>query len=844
MSGPRTGYFERRLETLPIDLVMSDLIAGLSEANSVVLVAPPGAGKTTRVPLALLDCDWVNDGKIVMLEPRRLAARAAAQHMARQIGENVGETVGYRVRMDSVSTARTKIEVVTEGIFTRMILSDPELNGVSAVLFDEFHERNLDGDLGLALALDVQQALRPELRIIPMSATLDGAKVTHLLENARIIESKGRLYPVDIEYRPSPPRTPIEQKMASAIRRTVSAQREDGTSVLCFLPGQGEIHRTAELLHDLPADIEIRMLYGALDGREQDAAIAPAPAGRRKIVLATPVAETSITIEGISTVIDSGLVRVPRYEADVGTTRLETVRASKSAIDQRAGRAGRTGPGMAIRLWNEGQTRALPDHASPEILNADLSSLVLDLADWGTNDPGDLTWLDSPPEAAWRFAVELLQQLGAVAKDGRITAKGRAIRQLNLPPRLATMVHHAAGAGQERQAALLATVMSETGLGGSDPDLETRLTKATNGASERFRKARKLAERIAKTAESIVNSAKTDRLSIGGLVSLAWPERIAKQVRVEGSEQGSFAVFALANGRQARLHGPAHLQRSELLAVAEMTGQASRAVIRSAAPLEYGDIKTLHDDKFEQERIVFVDASSKKVKATERELLGALRLKESPSPLGTDDDIATAITTFLREHGLSVLPSVDRAFHLIDRLRFAHSCMPDHYPDASEEALMRSLDQWLVPFLAGVDHLAQINDAVFSEAIGFFAGPDTIRRLEKDFPPTYAAPEGSRFKIRYNDGKAVVSLRVQQVYGLTDHPKIGGGRVPLTLELLSPAMRPIQLTEDIAGFWKGSWDDVRKEMRGRYPKHLWPEAPAKTAATRKTKSSLNNGKGG
>ncbi|WP_423868442.1 ATP-dependent helicase HrpB, partial [Bradyrhizobium sp.] len=606
--------FVRAFDTpLPIDDVLDELSRTLAGHNAAVLVAPPGAGKTTRVPLALLDSPWLNNKKIIVLEPRRIAARASAGRMAQTLGERVGETVGYRVRFGSKVSRATRIEVVTEGIFSRQILDDPELSDVAAVLFDEFHERSLDADLGLALARDAQTGLREDLRILVMSATLDGARVSRLLGASPVIESLGRSHPVETRYLGRKADAPLERQMADAI---ATALRADPGSVLAFLPGAAEIRRTqnllAERIHD--AGIEIVPLFGALDAAVQDRAIAPAPRGVRKVVLATSIAETSLTIEGVRIVVDCGMARVPRYEPDIGLTRLETVRASRAAVDQRRGRAGRTEPGVCYRLWDEPQTASLPAYTQPEILSADLSSLLLDVAQWGLSDPTTLAFLDAPPAPALKEAKSLLRDLGALDADGRITAEGKSLRALALPPRLARMIVDAHRLGAGAEAAEIAAVLTERGLGGDSVDLDARLDQFRRDRSQRAASARSLAQRWAaqvKTDEGagrrspqgggerieLPQSRKENTpagapdLTTGVMLALAFPDRVARN-RGNGS-------FLLANGRGAAVDQALGLSRAPFIAVAELTGTAAQGRILLAAPIAQADIESGFADRIE-----------------------------------------------------------------------------------------------------------------------------------------------------------------------------------------------------------------------------------------------------
>ena len=822
------------LPPLPIDACLPELRETVAGQNCAVLVAAPGAGKTTRVPLALLDEAWTKGGRIIVLEPRRIAARAAASHMASLLGEQPGETVGYRVRMDSKVSTRTRIEVVTEGVFTRMALEDPELSGIAAVLFDEFHERSLDGDLGLALALDIQGALREDLRILPMSATIDGAKVAGLLGGAPVIESEGRAYPVEIRYARRDPDERAEDSVAAAIR---TALREETGSILAFLPGQGEIMRCASRLEDsLPPDTDICPLYGALSPAEQDRAIRPAPEGHRKVVIATSIAETSITIDGVRIVIDSGLARVPRFEPGTGLTRLETIRASRASVDQRAGRAGRTAPGIAIRLWHEGQTSALPDAAAPEILESDLSGLVLDLASWGVTDPATLKWLDLPPGPAWNEAVTLLRSLDCLNEDGTITKEGAAMRAMPLPPRLAHMVLEGARHGAARDAAMLAMLVTERGLGGNVPDLAERLERAGRDQGRRARDVRQAAARQAKQAEKAAMAEKSAgktsgaMLSAGGLLSLAWPDRIAKRVGQNG--QGE-ALFRLANGRQARMAETSPLGRAEFLVAAEIQGSAGNARILSGAQISAEEIELLHGHHIREERLVEADDSGR-LRARKVTRIGTLELSSKPDSITAADDAGTLLIAHIRGGGLEVL-DFGHAAEFRHRLGFLHHHLPERFPDVSDEALLGTLETWLGPFIGNATSLAQVTPDKLHDALAFLVGHANAADTDCLAPARFVTPAGSAIRLRYEGEKAILQVRVQEMFGTSVHPAILDGKLPLVVELLSPAGRPVQTTLDLPGFWHGSWRDVRSEMRGRYPKHVWPEDPANAQPTARAK---------
>ncbi|MBA1139781.1 ATP-dependent helicase HrpB [Mesorhizobium neociceri] len=852
----------RPLPELPVSAVLPALSEALGVGNSAVLVAPPGAGKTTLVPLALLDAPWLGAGKIVLLEPRRLAARAAARRMAELLGEEPGETVGYAMRMENRTSARTKILVVTEGVLARMILDDPELPGISAVIFDEFHERSLDGDFGLALALDVQSALRPDLRLLVMSATLDGARVAKLLSGAPVIESQGRAFPVDIRYDERPAGIPIEDAMAKAIR---SALAEESGSVLAFLPGQREIERTAERLQGrLGADTDIVPLYGQLDNRAQDAAIKPAPPGRRKVVLATSIAETSITIDGVRVVIDSGLSRLPRYEPASGLTRLETVRVSRASADQRAGRAGRTQAGVAIRLWRAEQTAALPAFTPPEILEADLSGLLLDCAAFGVADPASLSFLDPPPTPALNEARALLSALHAIDAAGRLTEAGGAMRKLALPVRLAHMVAEAAGTGHALEAATLAVLLTERGLGGDGADLERRLMRFRSEKSPRAVAARQLAERLAKQASSpsplwggsireaergggrpsAAPPPRLPRLAAQGMLAdpphkgegknagllliHAWPDRVAKA-------RGERGRFVLANGSGAMLDAADPLAGEAWLVVADLQGKAQNARITAAAAVDEADIRAALSDRIETRREVSFDRERRAVRVRETARLGAITLSERmlPAPTGTDAD--RAILEALREHGLSLLEWGKDGETLRQRLGWLHRGLGAPWPDVSDAALLERLDDWLLAFLPGKASFASIDPGALSSGLMALVPHELQRKIGTLAPTHFDAPSGSHVPIRYDGEWPVLAIRVQELFGLDRHPAIANGTVPLTLELLSPAHRPIQTTRDLPGFWRGSWAEVRTDMRGRYPRHVWPENPLLAAATARAK---------
>jgi ATP-dependent RNA helicase HrpB len=827
------------LAPLPIDAVTPDLTAALTHVTTAVLVAPPGAGKTTRLPLVLAKEPWAADRRILVLEPRRLAARAAAARMAQTLGEKVGDTVGYRVRFGTQVSKRTRIEVITEGIFTGLIQDDPSLDGVAAVLFDEFHERSLDADLGLALARDAQQGLRDDLRLVIMSATIDGARIAAALDSAPVITSEGRAFEVETRYLGRDPAKPVEPQVADAVLR---ALRAETGSVLVFLPGVAEIRRTETLLRERVADpaVDVFALHGTLDFDAQDRAIAPAAAGRRKVVLATSIAETSLTIEGVRVVVDSGLARVPRYEPDVGLTRLETVRVSRAAADQRCGRAGRTAPGVCYRLWDEPQTASLEPYAQPEILAADLSALVLDLAQWGVADPAKLTFLDPPPAPSLNEARTLLTALGAIDGAGRITPEGKLLNRLPLPPRLARMVVDAGRGGDGRAAAEIAAVLTERGLGGNDADLRHRIDGLRRDRSARAAEARRMAGRWAEMAAPQARNrggaaaggtaAVPGAPSLGAILALAYPERIAKN---RGAATGA---FLLANGRGAYMDPASSLAREPFLAVAELIGGAAQSRITLATAIDLADIETRFADRIEAGEEVTCDPRTLALRARRWRRLGAIALSEQPLPVSPGEATAKALTAAIVQAGLDRLPWTKALRQWRDRVQFLRRSEGDEWPDLSGAALVATTEAWLEPLLMDKTALADVTASGFEAALHELLPYNLRRRLETEAPTHFDAPSGSRAPIDYEAEEGPkLAIRVQELFGLSRHPAIAGGRVPLVIELLSPAHRPVQVTRDLPQFWRGSYAAVRSEMRGRYPRHPWPEDPASAEATRRAK---------
>lgn len=809
---------------LPIDEALPALSAALAAAPNAVLVAPPGAGKTTRAPLALMDEPWVGGRKIIMLEPRRLAARAAANRMAQSLDERVGETIGLRVRAETKVSGKTRIEVVTEGVFTRLILDDPELGGIAAVLFDEQHERSLESDLALALTLDAQAGLRPDLRILPMSATLDGARVSKLLGESQIVESQGRAFPVETRYRGRDPQRRIEDEMTDAI---LAALRSEDGSLLCFLPGAGEIRRVQERVQERLSDtnVIIAPLFGALDFRAQDLAISPAPAGKRKVVLATSIAETSLTIDGVRVVIDSGLSRRPRFDPASGLTALETVHVSRASADQRKGRAGRTQPGVCWRLWDEQQTRALPAFDKPEILDADLSSLALDLARWGAR-PESLQWLDAPPTAAYSEALNLLRGLHALDHDGRITPHGAKLSTIPLPPRLAHLVIEGAERGMGLSAARVAALLSDRGIGGDDADARHRLERMARGASSKDREALDLADRYARIAGVRSDEKPGD---IGALIALAFPERI-------GQARGKPGAFVTVSGRGAAIPPESALAREPFLAIAEMQGSAAEARVTLAAPISRAAIETLFAEDIETAEDAGFDAQTRSVRSRKVTRLGRVIMSEGPGQKLDPEAATKALAEGLQSLGFPALPGAENFAAMRARLAFLHAHAPEDWPDVSDDALWAQAADWLIPALAGKFRVDDLGENTLAEALLNLLPWDGRGKLDRLAPSHFSTPAGTNRPIDYSAaGGPSLGVRVQEMFGLATHPSVLDGRVPLTIELLSPAFRPVQTTKDLPGFWRGSYAAVRTDMRGRYPKHPWPEDPLNADPTTRAK---------
>ena len=808
----------------PINSVLPELIAALVTHNTVLLQAPPGAGKTTQVPPALLKADWRFDRRILMLEPRRLAARSAARFMARAMGESVGDTVGYRVRLESRVSARTRIEIVTEGILTRMIQADPALSNYAAVLFDEFHERSLNADLGLALVRESQQALREDLRIVVMSATLDVQPLARLLDDAPVIRSEGRSYPVSIEYRPPGTDRPLLAHVAATIRHSLS---RDNGSLLVFLPGVGEIRRVGELLAGhLDESVILAPLYGDLSAADQDAAIAPAPDGQRKIVLATAIAESSLTIEGVRVVIDAGQQRRARFDPNSGMSRLLTSRISKASAEQRAGRAGRLEPGNCYRLWSASEQTTLPAFTPPEIGEADLAGLVLELAHWGALDPDQLTWLDRPPAAHWDQARDLLQWLDALDDGGQITAHGRAILELGLHPRLAHMVLAGRKRGRGRLAAELAALLSERDILTDRPgvDMMLRVQALRSGGNRqvhrgRLAQVRKLARSFTSRADENHDSEAETHNDIGRLLALAFPDRIGRNRNRRGR-------FHLSNGRGAFLFDDDALAGCDFLVAAELDGQAREARIFLAASVTLTELEDDLAGHIHETTSAEWDERRGTVVASRKRMLGELVLAETPLDTPEPAVLEAGLLDAVRQRGLEALNWAEHSQQWLARVRLAHQLWPQDWPDFSDERLMAELECWFGPFLAGQRRWGDVVKIDLLGALKARLDHAGQQALEQLFPVSLTIPTGRAVKIDYTaEGGPVLATKLQSLFGMTDSPRVAGGQVAIVIHLLSPAGRPLAVTADLNSFWRNVYPEVRKDMRGRYPKHPWPEDP-------------------
>lgn len=828
---------------LPIESILAELREALTSVGAAVVHAPPGAGKTTGVPPALLHEAWLGAGRIVMLEPRRLAARAAAHRMAHLRGESVGRTVGYRTRLDTQVSKATRIEVVTEGVLTRMVQQDPTLEGCGLVIFDEFHERSLQGDTGLALVLHTRRLVRGDLRVLVMSATIDGTAVARLLDSAPVVASSGRQFGVETRYRPQPagPRrhTAFDATFVAGVIR--SALTETTGDVLVFLPGAPEIHRLRAIVDPtVPHGVDVIGLHGSLQPGEQDRAIAPSPPGRRKVVLATSIAETSLTIEGVRVVIDCGLARRSRFSPRTGMSRLETLRVSRASADQRRGRAGRTGPGICYRLWAEEEDIALQPFAPPEILEGDLAPLALDLAAAGIADPNELPWLDAPPAAAFSQARELLGQLSAIDEGGRVTPHGVSMSHLGMHPRLSHMVLHASDQGLGALACELAAILGER-----DPlrglretvgtDLRARIDAlrkpreypgADTGALRRvLEQARRWRARLPSRADEM---ASVDANAIGRVLALAFPERLARR------RPGPLPRFLLRNGTGATLPEGDPLGQESFLVIAESDGRTPEARAWLAAPLAEDDVEAdFGEQVVDSQSVEWNEAEG--VRAWRERRLGALVLSRTAERNPDPSLVAAAVGNAIARHGLDVLHWSDGAGRLRQRIAFLHAHDPE-WPDMSDAALLASLLDRLHDALGRVRSSRELRTLDVSAALLGMLDWQQRQRLDQLAPTHFVAPTGSRLPIDYDDPRAPsVSVRLQEMFGTRQTPTVLGGRVALTLHLLSPAQRPVQVTRDLAGFWRSSYYDVRKDLRARYPKHAWPDDPLTAPPTKRAR---------
>jgi len=803
-----------RSSGLPVEEVIGDVRLALTSNSAAVLVAPPGSGKTTVVPLALLEAI---DGRILLLEPRRLATRAAARRMASLLGEEVGETIGYVTRTDRRVGRHTRLEVVTEGILTRRLQSDPELPGVGLVIFDEAHERNLQTDLGLALTLDVRNSLRPDLAVLIMSATIDPAPVSALLGGAPVVEAKGSLHEVDVRWTPPPPRQRrTDQHTAAVVRRALEETEGD---VLVFLPGMAEIRRVQEALTGVLADV--RILHGSIPPEEQDLALAPSIPPFRKVVLSTDIAESSLTVEGVTAVVDTGVARSPRFDPRTGMTRLQTVPISRASADQRAGRAGRLGPGVAYRLWSKMEHATRRPDIQPEIRQVDLAGLVLELAAWGTSDPAELRWLDPPPEPAWNEAVELLEMLGAL-EDGRITEFGRSMARLPVHPRVAAMI---AGAGPDAALAVwMAVILEERDpLRGDPRELPVDIAIRVRLLADRgFRHPAAVPAALHRLRDMASDLADRAGVSLGGEVDLdragpvlarAFPDRLAVR-------RGSPGRFQMRTGTTAVIPPHDPLATEDFVVAADLDGKRRDARIRLAAAIDGAEVAEHFVHEIDQS-VRLVWEGERLVERTERRLGGMVLDSRDQRPEPGERTVR-ALLGRIRDRGLDVLPWTRESRELCSRVSFLHRT--DHqWPDWTEAGLAQRLEEWLGPYLVAATGWDDVTDLDLMRILRSELGHSRWEQLEREAPSHLTLPNGRRVRIDYSGGSPVVSVRVQDVFGLHETPRVGGR--PVVLELLSPANRPIQVTSDLEGFWKGSWQQVRKEMAGRYPKHPWPEHP-------------------
>lgn len=837
---------------LPVASVLEELRRALATKSNAVLQAEPGAGKTTGVPLALSMASWLDGQRIIMLEPRRLAARAAAWRMADLLGEDVGNTVGYRMRLDNREGPQTKILVVTEGILTRMLHKDPALEGIGLIIFDEYHERSLNADLGLASCLDIQQMWRPELRILVMSATLETERIAAILGEATTIHVEGRLFPVETSY------VNHRKKVSDVARQVVAAVqqalRNDSSSILVFLPGAREIRRVHRSLKNSElaenGDVAIHPLYGSLPRKAQLEAIAPPASGLRKVVLATDIAETSLTIEGVRLVIDSGLRRTPRFDPRTGMTRLETTRISQASADQRRGRAGRVGPGRCYRLWTAAEHAVMPAFDEPEILNADMAPLVLNLADWGVTAPNSLRWLDAPPDGAFAQARQLLQSLQALDDKGKITRHGRAIQALGAHPRLGHMLLHSVDIGVGATACFLAALLAERDIlrsraGQPLPNIELRLQALEHITSDNpryssriagmeidrgaCRHVRQIAQRWRRQL-GIKHNAKARHADAGPALAFAYPDRIARK------RPGRSAHFHLSNGRGAMLSKSSPLLNSDFLVVASIDDKGPDAVIRLAAPLTEDDLLECFQDSIECVASIAWDSTQKRVQARDEWRLGELLIKRAPLIRPDPAKTTAALLQGIREEGIECLPWTRDTRNWQARVLFLRRTFGDEWPDVTDAALFASLEKWLSPFVKGLTRLDELRRIDLTTCLSNWLTWRQKKRLESLAPTHITVPSGSRIRLDYESAEVpVLPVRLQEMFGARETPQVAGGRVPVLVKLLSPAQRPVQVTRDLENFWNETYEQVRKDLYGRYPRHYWPENPWTATPTRRTK---------
>lgn len=808
------------LTDLPIEDVINDVRRALADPGIGILTAPPGSGKTTVVPIRLLDEPWRDGGKIVVLEPRRIATRAAAHRIAELMGETVGDRVGYVTRDDRRASGRTIIEVVTEGVLTRRLQSNPELPGTAAVLFDEVHERNLQTDLGLALTLDVRTSIRPDLRVLLMSATIDAERLAQRIADppAPIVTGDARTFPIDIRWMPQPRRTGVELGVSSAVRQALDTVDGD---VLVFLPGMGEIARSKRRLEDDGVYADIHILHGSLPADDQDRAISPSRSGKPKVVLSTDIAETSLTVEGVTTVVDSGFARAPRFDARTGMTRLITVPISKASAEQRAGRAGRLGPGLAFRLWSKLEHAARPGDIEPEILKIELAGFMLELAAWGTVDPSELTFIDPPPARAVEEALDLLQRLGAI-ESGQISDSGRAMSSLPLHPRLARMVVDS-GIDQPLACVLAALVDSRDVFSGRPDDVPTDLVervRVVSGDAPERRADRRRIERSRRTANDLMRRASvpplpTDPDRSGSVLALAFPDRLSIR-------RGSRGRFQMRTGTTAWMRPEDSLAGEQFLIAVDLDGKRKDARIRLAAPLDADEVASLFSDEVTIERDL-VWRGDRLAERTRRRL-GGLTLDEIEQRPNPGREVAAALAARVVGDELRPLAWTKKAKALTERVAFLHRAIGEPWPDWSSSGLIEHVGDWLAPSLG---YATGLDDVAAIDLLQLFRGllPYQLHgELDRLAPETYRLPSGRTVPLDYSTGETpTLSVRAQELFGLRTHPTAGG--LPLTVEVLSPANRPIQVTSDLPGFWAGSWAEVRKDMAGRYPKHDWPENP-------------------